>query len=148
MAAVRFKVAVDQSGQFVPPTLTSSQLREIGMAMVAKQKDRWSKGINARDQAAKPLAPVTAKGKMTYRGKAIRDMVMTGLMAENFTLRKASGDEIRAENTSREARMHARKAQAFEKMIGLSPSDRDVVFGMAYRAYGVYLKGAWKPTNG
>lgn len=148
MAAVRFKMSVDQTGQIAPPILTNAQLMVIGQAMVARQKQRWSRAINAMDGTAKPLSAVTAKGKLSFGKKPIRDMNMTGLMTANFTLRKATANEIRAENTSRAGRMHARKAQAFEKMIGISPSDRDYLFGLAYRAYGVYLQRAWRPSNG
>jgi len=148
MAAIRFKMATTQTGELLPPNLTSPQLKAIGQVMVRAQKDRWSRGINADDHSARPLHKVTAKGKSTYGAKPIRNMVMTGLMEENFTLRKATMTEIRAENTSREARKHARQAQWFEQMIGISPSDRDAIFAATYRAYSAYLKRAWKPKNG
>jgi hypothetical protein len=150
MAGIRFKMNVDKTGQIAQPTLSSAECWAIGQEMVRSQKERWSKGINALDQAAKPLAPVTAKGKATYRGigNPIRDMVMSGLTKDNFTLRKASMQEIRAENTSVEGRRRARQAQSFETMIGLSPTDRDHIFQAANRAYGVYLNRAWRPRNG
>jgi hypothetical protein len=56
--------------------------------------------------------------------------------------------EIRAENTSREGRRHARQAQRFEEMIGIAPSDRDAIFAATYRAYTAYLTRAWRPTRG
>lgn len=148
MAGVRFKINVDKSGQINQPDLTPEQLKYIGDEMVRAQKARWAKGINAFDQTALPLHRVTAKGKVTYGRKPIRDMQMTGLTVENFTLRKWTMQEIRAENTSREGRRHARQAQWFDKMIGLAPSDKDAIFAAAYRAYGVYLKRAWRPTSG
>jgi len=151
MAAVRFKFSIDvvQSGQLLPPTLTLEQIRALGEAMVRGQKDRWSKGINAAGQTASPLARVTAKGKRTFGRRPIRDMEMTGLTVTNFSLRKADATGvIRAENTSRAARMHARKAQKFEQMIGISPQEKDALFRLAYRAYGYYIKNAWRPTRG
>jgi len=146
MAAIRFKMAVDKTGQVQPANLTSAQLKAIGQVMVRAQKERWSRGVNADDQTARPLHRITAKGKVTYGANPIRDMVMTGLTKENFTLRKWTATDIRAENTSREARRHARQAQRFEQMIGISPNDRDQIFGAVYRAYSAYLKRAWKPT--
>jgi hypothetical protein len=150
MPAIRFKINVDQTGQIAAPVLNPAQLRGIGEEMVRSQKARWSRGVNIYDHNALPLARVTAKGKATYRGMGSpkRDMVMTGLTSDNFTLRKATMQEIRAENTSREGRRRARQAQSFEPMIGLAPSDQDNIFAAAYRAYGVYLQRAWRPTRG
>jgi len=143
-AGIRFNMTT-KLGKLLPPTLTSAQLTEIGKAMVVAQKERWSRGINADDRPARALAPVTAKGKQRYGAAPIRNMVMTGLTRDNFTLRKATATEIRAENTSRAGRMHASKAQVFEQMIGLAPSDQDVIFRQAYRAYSLYLQRAWRP---
>jgi hypothetical protein len=148
MAAIRFQIKVDKSGYIAPPLLTDVQLKDIGNVMVQAQKERWSHGINAQDQKARPLAKVTAKGKATFGKNPIRDMDMTGVVRQNFTLRKWTMSNIRAENTSRAGRMHARKAQIFERMIGISPRDRDIIFAHAYRAYGFYLQSAWRPTNG
>lgn len=148
MAAVRFKVAVLQSGRIAPPVLTTPQLVEIGQVMVRAQKERWSRGINAEGVAAAPLHRTTAKAKNTFGKRMIRDMDMTGLVRNNFSLRQATMQSIRAENTSAEARRHARQAQRFEPMIGLAPQDEAIIFAQVYRAYGVYLKRAWRPTRG
>lgn len=150
MAGIRFKINVDKTGQIENPELSPAQLLGIGQEMVRSQKARWLRGVNAFDHTALPLAPVTAKGKATFRGigHPKRDMVMSGLTYDNFTLRKATMQEIRAENTSREGRRRARQAQSFETMIGLAPSDQDNIFAAAYRAYGVYLQRAWRPVRG
>ena len=148
MAAIRFRIAVTESGYLTAPVLSPEQLRYIGDGMVAAQKNRWLHGVNAQDAPAKPLRPVTAKGKVTYGAQPIRNMLMTGLMMGNFRLTRASGQVIRAENTSRNARMHARKAQSFETMIGFAPSDENTIFRLAYQAYGIYLERAWRRTRG
>jgi hypothetical protein len=148
MAAVRFKVSVPQSGSLRTPQLTEGQMRGLGEMMVDTQKERWSRGINAAGQSAKPLHRVTAKGKRTFGKQPIRDMNMTGLVRRNFTLRKATPTEIRAENTSREGRRHARQAQWFEPMIGLAPQDEVAIVAHAYRAYGLYIQRAWRPSRG
>lgn len=148
MAAVRFKISVPLSGQLAPPLLSQSQMVDIGQAMVTAQKDRWAKGINAAGVTAAPLHRVTAKAKRTFGKKPIRDMNMTGLVRNNFTLRKATATEVRAECTSSEARRHARSAQRFEQMIGFAPQDELAVFAHAYRAYGLYLQRAWRPSRG
>ena len=148
MAALRFKLAVTQSGQLAPPVLSPAQRLELGQVMVDTQKARWAKGINAAGQPAAPLHKTTAKAKRTFGRRPIRDMEMTGLVRQNFSLRKASEVELRAENTTVEARRHARQAQLFEKMIGWAPQDETIFFAHAYRAYSVYLKRAWRPTRG
>lgn len=147
MAAVRFTMDVTKTGHLGSIELGSSQLRQLGINMVDRQKERWSRGINAEGHQARPLAPVTAKGKRTFGKKPIRDMDMTGLTRENFSLRAWAQGVLRAENTSRAGRMHARKAQIFEHMIGISPQERDAVFTDAYRMYEAYLKTIWKPTS-
>ena len=149
MAAIRFKLSVDQTGQLAAPVLTPAQLTEIGNNMVKIQKARWARAENVANESAKPLAKTTAKAKQTFGQNPVRNMLMTGLVWRDFTLRSATMTEIRAENTSRAGRMHARKAQSFEQMIGFSPAERNEIFGMAYRAYDVYLQRAWRPiTNG
>lgn len=150
MAAVRFNVAVTETGLLKPPTLTQTQLTEIGQRMVLGQKARWAAGINTDDQRAAPLKKKTAQIKRKYKGQThpIRDMDMTGLVKRNFTLRKATMTMIRAENTSNEGRRRARVAQRFESMIGLSPSEERAVFQHAYSAYRQYVNQAWVPKRG
>ena len=114
MAAIRFRIAVTESGYLTAPVLSPEQLKYIGDGMVAAQKNRWLHGVNAQDAPAKPLRPVSAKAKKTYGAQPIRNMLMTGLMQSNFSLRRADSQVIRAENTSREARKHARRSQSFE----------------------------------
>jgi hypothetical protein len=149
MAAIRFSMAVTESGQLKPPVLTQAQLNDIGNRMVLNQKNRWSRGIDADDQAAPPLKPKTAKIKKKYKGQGrpIRDMNMTGLTRNNFTLRKATMQMIRAENTSGEGRRRARTAQRFANMIGLAPSEEKSIAIHLYAAYGIYLQRAWKKTT-
>ncbi len=116
--------------------------------MVTAQKTRWASAVNTRDAPAKPLSRVGGKAKVSYGQKPVRNMRMTGLMRENFTLRRADSMMIRAENTSRLARLHARRAQGFESMIGFAPSDEKTVTELAHREYGLYLQRAWKPRRG
>jgi hypothetical protein len=145
MASIRFNL--DKTGRLKPPVLTSAQLKDIGEQMVKGQKARWARGVNAEGRPARKLHKVTAKGKVTYGAKPLRNMVMTGLTKSNFTLRKYTMEQIRAENTSREARRHARQAQLFERMIGISPKEEATIFLHAYRAYGAYLRTSWEPKT-
>jgi hypothetical protein len=69
-------------------------------------------------------------------------------MLKNFILRKAINGVIRAENTSREARQHARQAQLHEEMIGLSGSDQAALYRDVQTAYGALAKNAWYQVNG
>jgi hypothetical protein len=54
---------------------------------------------------------------------------------------------IRAENTSRETRRRAQRAQKAEEMIGFAGSDQILVFREAQKQYGTWLKKAWVPIG-
>jgi hypothetical protein len=118
--------------------------------MVAAQKDRWSKAINAEGNAAKPLSKkyfFMKRKAMGGRGRPVRDMKMTGVTVENFQLRKAINGIIRAENTTREARKHATKSQKIEEMIGFAGTDQIGVFKDAQAQYGKWPQKAWIPIG-
>jgi hypothetical protein len=142
-------VKVKRTGRVKAPNLDQGPMTRIGNAMVAAQLERWSKGINAEGNPAKKLSVKYAIIKQkTLHKKAIRDMRMTGALAENFKLRKAIGNEIRAENTSRMGRLHANRAQGYDQMIGFAGSDQTAVFREAQTEYGKWLTQAWVPLNG
>jgi hypothetical protein len=74
-------------------------------------------------------------------------MEMTGLTKANFQLRKAINGVVRAENTSREGRKRARKADKYEQMIGFAGSDQLKLFQASQIQYGKWLKKAWVPIG-
>jgi len=143
-------VRVTKSGKVKKATLDQGPLTAIGEKMVAAQKLRWSKGIDANDQGAKPLSKRYLFIKQKIRGvhRPIRDMHLSGETLANFGLRKAINGVIRAENSTRKTRARAQGAQAFAQMIGLSGTDQIVVFNEAQRQYGEALKQAWIPVTG
>jgi hypothetical protein len=142
-------IKVKQTGRFRPANLDQGPLTIIGNAMVAAQKLRWSKGKNTDGMSAKPLAKKSFFIKRKFRNinRPIRDMQMTGGTIQNFTLRKAVNNVIRAENTSRSARAKAQRAQKYEDMIGFAGSDQIVVFRSAQAQYGKWLQTAWVPLK-
>jgi hypothetical protein len=143
------KIKVTQTGRIKPPNLDNGQLTAIGNDMVAAQKERWSKGINAEGNPAKPLSKryLFIKKKFTGASRPIRDMKMTGQTLANFSLRKAVNGVIRAENSTRETRRRALRSQQVEEMIGFAGSDQVVVFREALDQYGSWLKRAWVPLK-
>ena len=150
-----FTIKVKRTGRVRPPNLSDPQLKIIGDAMVAAQKDRWAKGVDAAGQPAKKLSVKYAIIKGAYlkregrgRGRPIRDNNMTGVLVANFTLRKAIDNVIRAENTSREARAHANRAQGFDEMIGFSGPDQVDLFRSVQAEYGAWAKKAWFQIRG
>jgi hypothetical protein len=144
-----FTVKVKKTGRVRGPNLSDPQLKVIGEAMVDAQKKRWDDGINAEGNAARALSKkyFFMKRAATHQTSPIRDMKMTGVTVANFTLRKASGGIIRAENTSRAARDHANRAQGAEQMIGFAGSDQIAVFRESQLQYGVLLQKAWVPIG-
>jgi len=143
------KIKVPRTGRVRAPDLSDPQLKSIGEAMLAAQKDRWSKATNAEGNSAKKLSFRYFKEKQKLRGgRPVRDMIMTGDLAKNFTLRKAANGTIRAENTSKVNRDKAKRCQQYEQMIGFAGSDSKVVFEESLKEYGTYVKRAWWPLAG
>lgn len=149
MAVDRFQIKVEQIGEMEPPVLTDAQLMVIGKLMVTAQKDRWQKSIDSTGARAKPLAPKTAKMKAAYRHIANpqRDMVMTGLTIASFDVQVATAGVISAGPNSLEGQRRALKAQAFDEMIGLAPTDQAIVEAAIEQAYEDYLGTAWRPRK-
>ena len=141
-------INVQKSGRVRGPNLSDPQLKAIGDAMVAAQKDRWSKAVDASGQAAKKLSVKYAIVKQaTLHKRPARDMVMTGATKANFTLRRAAGGRIRAENTTRLERAKALRANSYDQMIGFALTDAKVVFAAAEAEYGKYMNTAWIPVG-
>jgi hypothetical protein len=138
-------IKVKGTGRIQVPKLDNGQMTAIGNAMVTEQKRRWAFAVNSDGIAAKKLSVKYSFEKAKYRGtrNPIRDMKMTGRTIENFQLRKAMDNTIRAENTTRLERAKATRAQMYDDMIGFAPTDQMVVFRAANAAYGEYCKKAW-----
>ena len=139
------KVKLKRTGRLRKPTLDYGQLFHIGTHMVEKQKARWAAGLNANDGTAAPLSKryMFYKAKVRKTNRPKRDMRLSGLLWNNFSLRKAINGVIRAENTTREARDHATSANAKDQMIGFSGSDLKVIYNESQRAYGSLAKNLW-----
>lgn len=143
------KMTVPQTGRMRGPNLSDPQLKAIGDKMVAEQKARWAKAVDADGQPAKPLGVRYAIIKQSFTHKRpVRDMKVTGATVANFTLRKAADGKIRAENTTRLERAKALRCQGYDQMIGFAISDAKVVFAEAQAQYGQYVNTAWIPIGG
>ena len=137
-----------KSGRVRGPNLSDPQLKIIGDAMVAAQKDRWAKGVDAAGQPAKKLSVKYSIIKQAFLHKRpIRDNYLTGLLVANFTLRKAADGVIRAENTTKLARAHARRSNSYDQMIGFAVSDSKVVLTETQAQYGQWAQRAWIPVG-
>ena len=137
-------ISVTKTGKIRLPRLSNPQLKNIGEVMVIAQKKRWASATNANGNPATKLSVKYFFEKRKLRGgRPVRDMKMTGVTVANFSLRKAGQDQIRAENTSRAGRDHARRANQYEQMIGFAASDQLAVFDEAKFQFGDYLQSAW-----
>lgn len=142
-------ITVKRTGRVRNPKLDDPQLKAIGDKMVAAQKARWAKSVNAAGQPAKKLSVRYAIIKQAILHKrSKRDMLLSGRTIANFQLRKASKGMIRAENTTRMERLKARLANGFDQMIGFANTDAKVVFDGAQAEFGKYLNRAWIPLDG
>lgn len=147
--AGHWTVRVKRSGRVRGANLDQGALTYIGRLMVQAQKQRWSKGITAEDQAAPKLSKKYLFEKRKKRGvhRPIRDMHLTGETIANFQLRKAVNNIIRAEPTQRETRRRAMRSVSYAAMIGFASSDSRVVFNAAKLKYGQALSKAWIPIG-
>jgi hypothetical protein len=134
-----------RGGRLQQPRLDDGSLTRIGKHLVENQKERWLKGMNAEGLQAKPLNKHYMFQKQKYTGihRPKRDMKMTGKTIENFSLRKARDNYIRAENTTRLERAKASKAQGYENMIGFSPAEQTEVLYEAQIEYNGTISKAW-----
>jgi hypothetical protein len=148
-AGAYLAVEVKRGGRMQPPNLPDAKLKYIGERMVAAQLDRWSKGVNANGQAAKPLTRryFFVKKYITGQWRPIRDNNLTGRLVKNFSLRKAQGKVIRAEPTQRLTRMESARCEQYDHMTGFSATDELVVFRSTVEAYSDYVQQAWKPMD-
>lgn len=144
------KVKVKQAGRVKPPKLDDPKLKKIGEVMVAMQLQRWHDSVNADGQKAKKLSKKYFFIKRRLQGgygQPVRDMKMTGELIKNFSLRKATAGEVRAENTTRLNRDKASRCDKYEQMIGFAGTDATAVFKESLNQYGEYLKTAWVPVK-
>lgn len=143
------KYKVKRTGRVRVPKLNDPQLKAIGEEMVIAQKERWRDAINANGTPAKKLSVKYFMEKRKYHGGGtpVRDMNMTGRTIANFSLRRASEGQIRAENTTRAERAKAMRAQGYDEMIGFAIQDAQIVFDETKRQYGNYVKTAWIPLG-
>lgn len=143
------KIEVKKTGRIRAPVLDHGALTRIGTEMLAAQKQRIGRGLNTSDSQAKPLSKpyLFKKAKIRRTNRPIRDLKLTGLLMENFTLRKAANGIVRAEPTSREARKHALAAVEKDAMIGFAGSDLKTVYEGAEEQYGQLAKKMWVPIG-
>lgn len=144
-------LSVVKSGYIAKPTLDNSKLTRIGAGMVREQLARWAKHKNAYGNTAKPLSKryTFIKKRVLGIARPYRDMRgLEGLVIPNFTLRKAANGQIRAENTTRKARQHARQAQGYDEMIGLSGPEQVSILRHVNSEYKALSVRAWIPIHG
>ena len=117
MASV--KVSVKRSVRLRGPNLDNGALTKIGEVMVATMKTRIAQGMDADGNKALPLSRSYAIFKTGYlkknRGigtnRPIRDLSLSGVSMQNYTLRRASDNVIRADATTRMARLKLTQGQ-------------------------------------
>jgi hypothetical protein len=117
--------------------LTGTTFRQFHMLQVGKSAlesftKRVAAGRTPQDVQAKPLTKRYAirKSKM-LRGKAVRDLRLTGAMLDNLTVRSASDNRVTAALTSRKARIKALANERIQHWMAFSPSDRRNIMQVA-----------------
>ena len=103
------------------------QMYELGNAGVAAVKQRVAAAIGPTDAPAKPLSKAYAIWK-TRQGKGNRrNLIFTGDLLSNFTVRTVSENRAKANVSSRKARIKASVNQKREEWMVFSPRNRQTV---------------------
>lgn len=166
MASV--KVSVKRSVRLRGPNLDNGALTKIGEVMVATIKARIAQGMDADGNKALPLSRSYAIFKTGYlkknRGigtnRPIRDLSLSGVSMQNYTLRRAADNVIRADATTRMARLkltegqqQQRKKKGVTSTLGVSQmfgwEGRNVadVLAETRKQYGNFVKKAVIPIG-
>lgn len=137
---------VVQSGQLKPLKLSAAQYRQLGNAMLAANKRRIKRGINAEGKQARPLSKKYQRIKRKVRGVArpIRDMVLTGRTMDSYQIVRAYGGVIRAEPRTAEGRKRAWAAQRLEPMFGFTAVEEKAVQKEARAMFGRNAQVLWE----
>lgn len=157
------RIQVKNSVRIKGPKLDGGALTRIGTVMVSSVKERIGKGVDADGRAAKPLSKSYAifKSKTLKRtrgigtNRPIRDLSLTGKSLQNYSLRRAVDNVIRADATTRDARMKLDQGQyqvrkskgaavrvGFSQMFGFEGKTVQSVLTATRAEYGVYVKRA------
>ena len=79
-----------EKARFVSINFTPERMAEIALPVMRSVQDRIYAGLNASDEAAKPLTPAYAKQKLRKRRRPIRDLTLTGTMMSAMNVLSAS----------------------------------------------------------
>jgi len=143
-------------------------LTRIGTVLVHSQKKRIAKGIDADGRPAKPLSKSYAifktgslkKNRSIGTNRPIRDLSLTDRSLQNYSLRRAMDNVIRADATTRDARFKLDQGQyavrkqkgvavriGFSQMFGFDGQAVQSVLTAANAEYGIYARGAVIPIG-
>lgn len=143
---MQMKLTVKESGKLKALKLNAAQYRQLGNAMLAANKRRIARGINADGNPARPLSKAyeAIKRKVRRVARPIRDMRLTGVTMNSYQITRAHGGIIRAEPTTGTARTRAFMAQRLEPMIGFTPVEERAVIKEARAMFGKYVQVSWE----
>jgi hypothetical protein len=116
------------------------QMYSWGKFAIEKVKERVSAGIGSDDAPLKPLSPGYAKRKQRIGKGSKRDMTFTGAMLKNLQIRAADPSKVRADITSRLARIKARTNERRTPFFGFSRADEKKIFTEATRIFGPNMR--------
>ncbi len=84
-----------EKARFVAVNFTPERMAEIAVPVTKSVQDRIYEGLNAQDQAAKPLRPGYLKQKQRKGRKPVRDLTLTGsLMRAMHVLSTNNGQAV------------------------------------------------------
>ena len=114
--------------QFKPPRIplfrkNSDDMRELGETVLASNRERASRGVNANDVPAKPLTPRYAKRKQRRGQPAIRNLLLDGRMWGDAGVLNSDADSVTVAFHSGLQQIKANTNNLIDRFFGVSPTD-------------------------
>ena len=102
-------------------------MRKVGEVAVRAIRERTARGVNSQDQPAKALTPAYAKAKLRAGAQPIRDLRLTGGTIAALAVTEVSAGRVVIGFNDASAELRAKRDEAVEPMLKLSPRDKQIV---------------------
>lgn len=124
---MNFSLKIGRSTRLLNLGFSAPQMRIVAEAAARAEEDRWRRGQNVHDLAAKPLSARYARRKQRKGGSPIRDMRLTGALITAHQPTRITENYAVVDFSSAQQSEKAWINQEIEEMVGLSPADKILV---------------------
>jgi hypothetical protein len=119
-------------------------MRSIGQDYLAIQKQRIDRGMDANDQASRPLKPAYARSKSAHGAKPIRNLQNTGASMAAIGITEVGPMGFKISTSNDRANRVLSINQQIEPMLGASPNDIRTLMPRIESAFGESVQNLWQ----